>query len=58
METKRDYYEKNVKPVLEALTFQIICEKPESLVSFNKLGKLYGRLVTKDRRLYSQRIKL
>jgi hypothetical protein len=32
METKKDYYNKNVKQILEAMVFQTICEKPENLV--------------------------
>jgi hypothetical protein len=32
METKKDYYDKNVKQTLEAMMFQIICERPESPV--------------------------
>jgi hypothetical protein len=38
MESKRDYYDKHVKPVLEALTFQIILDMPDNPVLNINIG--------------------
>lgn len=31
---KIDYYDKGVKPILEGLVFEILCEKPTDLVQY------------------------
>ena len=40
MELKKEYYEKSVKPVLEALTFQLVCEKPDNPVNPSSYRKI------------------
>jgi hypothetical protein len=32
MEVKKEYFDKKVKPVLDAIVFQLVCEKPENIV--------------------------
>jgi hypothetical protein len=52
MDSKKDYYEKSVKPILEALTFQVVCDMPDNLVLLINIGNLYDRLASKNCRIY------
>jgi hypothetical protein len=32
MEVKKEYFEKQIKPVLDAMIFHLVCEKPDNIV--------------------------
>jgi hypothetical protein len=33
MEVKKEYFDKSIKPVLDVIVFQLVCEKPDSIVT-------------------------